>query len=98
MDPRDLVATQSELDGVKVAGILRGLDESQAGRTTIVVSRDNSVLDGHHRWAAWAAFAEDHPSTRINVMRVDAPIRQLMDYGQHYDDTHGIEHKAFGQK
>ena len=48
-----LHATQNELNGAKVAGIAKRL-RSQEYETTLrtVVSDDDYILDGHHRWAA----------------------------------------------
>ncbi|MFL6285713.1 MAG: hypothetical protein ACJ74Q_21455 [Pyrinomonadaceae bacterium] len=41
----------------------------------ILVSSDNYVADGHHQWLS--ALHED-PSRRIPVIRLDAPINQLL--------------------
>ena len=48
-----LRATQNELNGAKVAGIAKQL-RSQEYENTLrtVVSNDDYILDGHHRWAA----------------------------------------------
>ena len=48
-----LRATQNELNGAKVAGIAKNL-KSGAFDSTLrtVVSDDDYILDGHHRWAA----------------------------------------------
>ena len=60
VSPDRLKATQSELVGVKVAGMSKVLDDPnhpayEAITAPIYVSNDGYVLDGHHRWAAIVA-------------------------------------------
>lgn len=55
IDPRKLVATQSELSGPKVAklyGFMVADGWKEGG--TLIMSRDEAVIDGHHRWAGSA--------------------------------------------
>ena len=52
-----LRATQTELDGAKVAGIADAARHGNKGaadalKEPIFVTRDHYVIDGHHRWAA----------------------------------------------
>lgn len=47
-----LRATQTELDGGKVAGIMDYLDGGGEIEGAIPVTADGYVIDGHHRWAA----------------------------------------------
>lgn len=82
-----LRATQSELNGKKVGGMLSSLVsdkivDEETGKTLheifddddgIVVSRDGYILDGHHRWAALVGLdARDG-----NLGDVTVPIRRV---------------------
>jgi hypothetical protein len=86
-----LRATQSELSGSAVARIstwLRNKPDHQSN--PIFVSKDNYILDGHHRWAAKVGLdAADNilgNTTSIKIARVDASITQLL---QHAEDFTG---------
>ncbi len=52
----ELTATQSELEGKKVIGMMiSGRDENipwHPGQGAVLVTRDGYIIDGHHRWAA----------------------------------------------
>lgn len=41
----------------------------------LIVSGDNYIVDGHHRWAA---FRSEHPTKRIPVVMIDAPIKDIL--------------------
>jgi len=44
------------------------------GEPDIIVTSDNYILDGHHRWAtAWAG----HPSNKIKVTVIPLPLKHL---------------------
>ena len=79
-----LRATQAELDGVAVAGmmnVLRGGNVPEGLKRPLFVSRDNYVLDGHHRWAAEVGLdAEDNKlgDRKMKIERVDMPITDLI--------------------
>ncbi len=63
-----LKATQSELGGDKVIGMMGALEENPQHPSItapIYVSRDGYVIDGHHRWAAIVAYNAAHPHSHI---------------------------------
>jgi hypothetical protein len=72
-----LKATQAEIQAAKVVamadahlrGLFPGLDKQ------IVVSRDDYILDGHHRWAALMSI---DPKRYMSVLRVSLPMRELL--------------------
>ena len=83
--PDRLKATQSELVGVKVAGMSKVLADKNHpayGKITapIYVSRDGYVLDGHHRWAAVVAHNASNPDNQIEmqVRVIDEDIEPLV--------------------
>jgi len=98
--PDRLKATQSELVGVKVAGMSKVLDDPNHpayGKITapIYVSNDGYVLDGHHRWAAVVAHNAANPKNQIpmNVRVIDEPIIPLVKRSNSFAETMGIRAK-----
>ena len=101
VNPDRLKATQSELVGVKVAGMSKVLDNPDHpayGKITapIYVSNDGYVLDGHHRWAAVVAHNASHPDKPIpmNVRVIDEPIVPLVKRSNKFAEDMGIRAKA----
>lgn len=99
--PDRLKATQSELVGVKVAGMSKVLDDPNHpayGKITapIYVSNDGYVLDGHHRWAAVVAHNAANPDKQIpmNVRVIDEPIAPLVKRSNEFAEYIGIRAKA----
>lgn len=91
-----LKASQAELVGPKVAGIMtsKTFDPSQGH---IFVSRDHYVIDGHHRWAAVVGRdAEDGRlgGSRMNTIRVDAPISRILRIANKWAKDFGIQSVA----
>lgn len=72
-----LMATQREILAGKAWGMadahLKG--NFPAIDKEILVSADNHILDGHHRWAALLLI---DPRREMNVLQIDLPIRQLL--------------------
>jgi hypothetical protein len=98
--PDRLKATQSELVGVKVAGMSKVLADPNHpayGKITapIYVSNDGYVLDGHHRWAAVVAHNAANPNNQIpmNVRVIDEPIEPLVKRSNAFAEKMGIRAK-----
>lgn len=68
VDPRDLKSTQSEFNMEKVNQI-----KSVRGQSGVIISNDNHILDGHHRW-----LAHHRDGKPLSVVQVDLPILELM--------------------
>lgn len=89
-----LKASQNELRGEKVAGMTEAALAGKYDPTKepIVVSRDNYVVDGHHRWAASVALdAQDGrlgDDVSMPVIRVDMPILDLLGEAKGYADQY----------
>lgn len=100
VDPRTLIATQNELDGRKVAALIPRLQAERGtnpDKGTLVVSKEGSILDGHHRWGAAASIAMEDPTFKSHVLRVDAPIGKLLELTHAYNDAKGLQPHEFGQ-
>ena len=96
-----LKATQSELVGVKVAGMEGVLEDPNHPAykkitAPIYVSNDGYVLDGHHRWAAIVAYNAAHPDKQIPmaVRVIDEPIKPLVKRSNAFAEAIGIKPKA----
>jgi hypothetical protein len=99
--PDRLKATQSELVGVKVAGMSKVLDDPKHPAydkitAPIYVSNDGYVLDGHHRWAAVVAHNAANPDNQIDmkVRVIDQPIKPLVKTSNDFAEHIGIKAKA----
>jgi hypothetical protein len=99
--PDRLKATQSELVGVKVAGmskILADKNHPAYNKITapIYVSNDGYVLDGHHRRAAVVAHNAANPNSQIpmQVRVIDEPIVPLVKRSNDFAEQIGIRAKA----
>lgn len=89
-----LRASQTELNGAKVAGMTEFLDEG--GRfdpQLMLVSRDNYIVDGHHRWAATIgndAYDGDLIDNQIDVQRVDIDVGTLLEEARGFAARYGL--------
>jgi hypothetical protein len=95
-----LKATQSELVGVKVAGMSKVLADPnhpayEKITAPIYVSNDGYVLDGHHRWAAIVAHNAANPDNPIpmKVRVIDEPIEPLVKRSNEFAEKIGIRAK-----
>ncbi len=70
IDPTSLQPTQAEFSEKKV----QQAKDYTGGNRAILVSSDDRILDGHHQWMA----ARDDGAP-IRVIRLDAPVAQLID-------------------
>lgn len=89
-----LRATQNELDGAKVGGIAHAMDEGKVREAAIVVTRDNYILDGHHRWAAnivRASKANSLDTLRMPVHRLDMDIGTALTKAKDFTKSWGLE-------
>lgn len=74
-----LIASQAQLVGEKIAK--RVANPRYKPSSPIFISRDNYIIDGHHRWATQVAKdAEDNKlgDISIRVIRIDAPITEIL--------------------
>ena len=79
VNPKDLKASQSEFDLDKVALMMT---EPRQYKSGVIISNDNYILDGHHRWIV--AFNKNQ---KLNVVKVDLPILELMRLAKTFENT-----------
>lgn len=97
-----LRASQSQLDGVKVAAIAgrvrSGKGKPRPGQAPIFITRDGYVLDGHHRWAAEVAVDADdgHLGNEglLDVVELDLDIGRAIDLAREFTAREGVEAKG----
>lgn len=86
-----LKASQDELNGGKVAGMAKSLEAGTLPPGRIFISKDNYIVDGHHRWAANVAVGlgsnKDMP---MQITRVDMNIIDLLDKANAFSRNMGI--------
>ncbi len=73
MSTEDLKPTQSEFNNEKVTNLL---NEGKMN-SPIIISNDNFIVDGHHRWKARADSDET-----VAVLKVELPYEKLKDFLQ----------------
>lgn len=87
-----LKATQAELVGPTVAAMMANPNYDPA-KEPMFVSRDNYVVDGHHRWAALVGRdAADGKlgDVPMHVIRVDAPMSELLKIAKQWTKSFGL--------
>jgi hypothetical protein len=99
-DPSKLHPIQAEMSASKVGLIMKTLREKgtrtdDGGR--IVISKDNYVIDGHHRWAAAAMLSFENPDIKLPVIKVDINHRDLIDATLAWNEATGIKPIGMGE-
>lgn len=74
---------QKHLNIDKVKTMLRDIDDIK--KSVFIVSKDNEIFDGHHRWAALMAWNKDYP---IRVVRVGLPIEELIRHAEKFEGSY----------
>lgn len=94
-----LHASQNELNGAKVAGISKYLQGGGKIPGQMLVSKDNYVIDGHHRWAAQvgadAAKGDPAEADPMPVRRVNMDILRLLYHANNFTHDMGIPSAGF---
>ena len=72
IEAKKLKPTQTEFNMDKVKGMI---SSGKYKNKPIVVTSDNYILDGHHRWKAHVEVEEDQPIIRVNM-----PFEKLFDF------------------
>jgi hypothetical protein len=96
-----LKATQSELVGEQVVGMVNSLEEDPNNKfitAPIMVTEDGYVIDGHHRWAAIQAYNMKNsppngakPPIQMKVRIVGEPIETHIPRANSFAERMGIE-------
>ena len=97
--PADVLkASQNELNGTKVVGMMAALEDGTLPPGAIFVSRDDYVVDGHHRWAAnVGAEYTTGEEMMMPVHVIDADILEVLGMANAYAADMGIPQAGVGQ-
>jgi RNA polymerase sigma factor (sigma-70 family) len=93
-DAFNLRVSQAEIDGSMVEGQLANLDEASLNANPGLVSRENFIADGHHRWGIFAVNQARGNSGRMRVFKVDLPLPQLLAKIDAFNTEKGIRRRA----
>lgn len=106
--PSSLKATQNQLVGEQVVGMVASLEENPNNpfiTEPIMVTRDGYVIDGHHRWAAIQAYNMKHSPPNgdktaidMKVKIVDEDIDTHIPRANKFAEEMGIETMSGAQK
>lgn len=96
---------QAEISGTTSAQIMVRMLTSQEPKNmqdfdggAIVVSKDNYVIDGHHRWAAHVGLElGGDKGHKMKILKVDLPHEKLIDITKKWNETLGIKGLELGQ-
>lgn len=83
----NLRATQGELNAEKVQGMVDSARKGEGAfliETPVIVSGENYILDGHHRWAALLTISE---RCLLPVFKVRLPIHELLKRALDYEGS-----------
>lgn len=87
--------TQSQIWFDKIVKLILQYGPAKSGSPilsqTVIVSGDNYILDGHHRYAQ-AMIAD--PSLKMRALRIPLPIELLLKVGKTYGESIGNSAKA----
>ena len=93
-----LRASQTELNGVKVAGMVQSLEQGLMPPDSIFISKENYVIDGHHRWAANVGYGlGEKKDINMPVARVDMPILESLKMAGNFAASMGIPQAGIGK-
>lgn len=100
-----LNATQNQIEKTHTEGMVDSAENPQIKwnpwNAPILVSNDNYVLDGHHRWAASLMYHLKYKDTpgykqvKMNGTVIDLDVRTLLAVANAYTDTIGNKRKQF---
>jgi len=84
MDPSDLKASQGQFHKEKIQKMIDDIQNGKDVDKPIVVSKDNYVVDGHHRWLAHSNLGKDVNAYHVNTNAKDL-IGMMHDYPKSFN-------------
>ena len=93
VDPFKLRPTQNEIDGKKVGLMYEKIVDGTFTSEPIIVSKDYTIIDGHHTWAAKVVQRAQDTQVKMTLAYVDMPHKELMALAQDFTDKNGIVRK-----
>jgi hypothetical protein len=94
VSPQKLHPIQAEISAKKSGKLARDIKKNGHGESDgarIIVSSDDYIIDGHHRWAASAFLSFKDKGQAIPILRVDMTHMELIDATLAWNKATGIE-------
>lgn len=79
VDPKKLKATQGHFHKEKIRGMMKSIEDGELKKSPILVSKDNYIMDGHHRWLAMMNLDRD-----ITILQVNLKCDELLSLMKEY--------------
>lgn len=102
VDVLQLKPTQDQLVGPKVLGIAKFMDTAPADSPVfepIFVTKDDFVVDGHHRWAAEVVLDEvEHKPRKMKVRQIQADKPTALALATKFMDYYGLPRAGMNDK
>lgn len=98
VDPMTLTPTQKEISALRTGEQLRAFEKGKRDFGPLLISKDNKVLDGHHRWAMGVVLAIDRSGIRIPVDRIHLTRKEALKAMHKFDRKHGIATESLTQR
>ena len=77
--------------GMTIDSGIKATTDFLKNKSTFVISSDNYIIDGHHRYLSGLLV---DPKMKVNVLRVEAPIKTLLPLSLAYGDAVGNKRNA----
>ena len=94
---------QSEISGSNAGEIMRKMEKEKGkyfdsfDKSAIVISEDDYVIDGHHRWAAYVALELKGEGRKANVIRLGMNHTEAIATTQAWNAATGIKGLELGE-
>lgn len=102
VDPQKMHPIQAEISASKSGQIMKRMSKEGTGigqdSRYIVVSKDDYVIDGHHRWAAALFLSFQDAGIRLPAIRVDMNHDDLIKATLAWNNAVGIKPIGLGQE
>jgi hypothetical protein len=72
---RELKPSQKEISRERIEDLIENENILNKVLVPLIISKDNYVVDGHHRWAAYRL---KKPNKALPVVEIDAPIKDVL--------------------
>lgn len=72
---KDIWPSQNEINEDRVDDVIKDIKSGKISKAPIVISEDNYIVDGHHRWAAYKKYK---PEKALSVLKVHLPIHDAL--------------------
>lgn len=83
VDPNSLKPSQIQFNKKKIEGMIEGLENGSFKPKSIIVSKDNYVIDGHHTWLALLNTGKD-----VKINRIDVGAKNLFNLMHEFPDSY----------